>query len=36
MCAFFSYVIGLQSKILYFNKNTPTKSVSGQFCQETV
>ena len=35
MYVFFFYVTGLQSKIPYFNKNTPTKSVSGQFCQES-
>ena len=31
MWAFFFYVTGLQSKIPYFNKNTPTKNVSGQY-----
>ena len=38
MCAFFSYDKGLQSKIPYFNKpqTEPNKSVSCEFCQETV
>ena len=33
---FFSYVTGLQTKIPYFNKNTPQQSVACEFRQETV